>query len=131
MIVLFSSYLAFICACMCVVVRSSFCVPFPSSRSPIDCTFSGSTGVVVLLDRKKVYCANVGDSRAVLGQIDARGKLKAVALSDDQKPDRPDEAKRIVANGGRVEACQGPTGPVGPARVWLLNDDVPGLAMSR
>jgi serine/threonine protein phosphatase PrpC len=100
-------------------------------KSPIDCTFSGSTGVCVLLNRRKIICGNVGDSRAVLASVDAKGKLKAIALSDDHKPDRPDEMKRILENRGRVEACQSPQGPVGPARVWLLNDDVPGLAMSR
>ena len=100
-------------------------------KSPIDCTFSGSTGVCVLLNRRKIICGNVGDSRAVLASLDAKGKLKAIALSDDHKPDRPDEMKRIIENRGRVEACQSPQGPVGPARVWLLNDDVPGLAMSR
>ena len=100
-------------------------------KSPIDCSYSGSTGVCVLLNRRKIICANVGDSRAVLAAVDAKGKYTAVALSDDHKPDRPDEMKRILENRGRVEACQSPEGPVGPARVWLLNDDVPGLAMSR
>lgn len=40
------------------------------SFSHIDAGFSGSTGVAVLLKNDKIYCANVGDSRAVMGQID-------------------------------------------------------------
>jgi len=58
--------------------------------------------------------------------------MVAVPLSDDQKPDRPDEKKRILENRGRVEACKGARGEdIGPPRVWLSNQDVPGLAMSR
>jgi serine/threonine protein phosphatase PrpC len=45
----------------------------------------------------RLYCANVGDSRAVL----CRGGA-AVALSVDQTPGRPDERSRIEAAGGRV-----------------------------
>ncbi len=33
---------------------------------------------------------------------------------------------------GRVEACKGAKGEdIGPARVWLAHQDVPGLAMTR
>lgn len=45
-----------------------------------------------------VVCANAGDSRAVL----CRGKT-ALALSEDHKPDDPEETARIEAAGGRVE----------------------------
>jgi len=44
-----------------------------------------------------VVVANLGDSRAVL----ARGTT-ALRLSDDHKPNRPDEKKRIVKAGGKV-----------------------------
>lgn len=37
-------------------------------RCPIDDSMSGSTGIVVLLNGRKLYCANVGDSRAVLAE---------------------------------------------------------------
>ena len=78
-----------------------------------------------------IYTANVGDSRAVLGRKNGDG-ADAVELSEDQKPDRPDEKRRILASSGRVHACRGPSGePIGPARVWLAHQDVPGLAMSR
>ena len=56
----------------------------------------------------------------------------SIALSRDHKPDERDESKRILKRGGRVEAYQDEEGnPLGPARVWLAEEDIPGLAMSR
>lgn len=53
-------------------------------------------------------------------------------MSNDHKPDLPLERKRIEANGGRVEPYTDYDGSlVGPARVWLMDADIPGLAMSR
>ncbi|XP_047086897.1 probable protein phosphatase 2C 37 [Lolium rigidum] len=62
----------------------------------------GSTAVVALLVRDRLVVANCGDSRAVL----CRG-THAVPLSEDQKPDRPDERARIEAMGGRVMFING------------------------
>lgn len=93
---------------------------------------SGSTANIVLVEENDIYCANVGDSRAVLGHVDESGNVKAVPLSFDHKPSDSKERNRIEAMNGRVEACRGPYGnPVGPARVWLKGRDIPGLAMSR
>lgn len=102
------------------------------NKSNVDSSFSGSTGIACYLNGKQLYSCNTGDSRAVLGQLQKDGSYKAIPLSDDQKPDRPDEKKRIIANQGRVEHCKDSYGAdLGPARVWLLHQDVPGLAMSR
>lgn len=99
-------------------------------HSKIDCTFSGTTVIVCYMDDKTMYSCNAGDSRAVLAKL-VDGKMKAVDLSDDHKPERPDEMKRIAVK-GRVEACKGMNGEdIGPPRVWLKHEDVPGLAMSR
>nr|GMC61930.1 probable protein phosphatase 2C 75 [Ipomoea batatas] len=57
----------------------------------------GSTAVVVVLTDEHIVVANCGDSRAVLSR---RGR--AVPLSVDHKPNRPDELARIEALGGRV-----------------------------
>ena len=59
---------------------------------------SGSTVVAALFDGvRSVTIANVGDSRGVLCR-----KGKAISLSKDHKPVRPDETARIVDAGGFV-----------------------------
>lgn len=56
----------------------------------------------------------------------------STALSRDHKPDLKDEEERIVTNGGRIDPFREPNGdPIGPYRVWLKQENVPGLAMSR
>ena len=104
-----------------------------AQRSGIDCTFSGSTAIVVYLSDRHIYTCNVGDSRAVLARRSfTTQRFTAHPLSIDQKPDRPDERRRILECRGRVEACKGSRGEdIGPPRVWLAAQDVPGLAMSR
>jgi len=103
-----------------------------ATTGKIDCTFSGTTVVVCYLTGKKIYSCNAGDSRAVLGKQSSSGEWTAVPLSRDHKPDLPDEKKRILASNGRVEACKGADGnTIGPQRVWLQDQDVPGLAMTR
>ena len=117
-----------------------------AQRSGIDCTFSGSTAIVVYLTDRHIYTCNVGDSRAVLARRNltppptntatatatTAPRYTAHALSVDQKPDRADERRRIVECRGRVEPCKGAHNePIGPPRVWLPTQDVPGLAMSR
>ena len=93
--------------------------------SSIASSVSGSTGVAVLMHGSKLWSANVGDSRAVVGP--AGGALAARDL-DVSEPDAPAERKRIEAAGGYVspESAQ-----YGPARVWLRPGEGPGLAMSR
>lgn len=61
------------------------------------CSECGSTAVVVLIIGGWLWCANVGDSRALL----CRGG-KAIQLSLDHKPNREDELARIQAAGGMV-----------------------------
>lgn len=119
--------------------------------------YSGTTVVTVMLAGNNLVCANVGDSRAVLGSLrdkketeeeqkDSENQLESVAgpnstgdktwmatsLSMDHKPDRADEYERIMQSDGRVDPFREDNGdPVGPARVWLKTQQVPGLAMSR
>lgn len=74
----------------------------PGSLSPTtgeltSCT-AGATAVCVLIGGGKIYCANAGDSRAVLCR-----KGKAVPLSFDHKPNSAVESRRILNAGGTVE----------------------------
>ncbi|XP_074580141.1 putative protein phosphatase 2C 52 [Curcuma longa] len=57
----------------------------------------GSTASTAVLIDKQLFVANVGDSRAVI----CKGG-KAIPLSDDHKPNRSDERKRIEDAGGVV-----------------------------
>lgn len=68
-----------------------------------ECDAVGSTAVVSILTPEKIVVANCGDSRAVLCR-----NGKAIPLSSDHKPDRPDELDRIQAAGGRVIYWDGP-----------------------
>jgi serine/threonine protein phosphatase PrpC len=58
---------------------------------------SGCAAVVACIIGGWIWCANVGDSRALLCR-----EGKAVQLSLDHKPDRDDEAARIESAGGFV-----------------------------
>ena len=51
---------------------------------------TGTTACVVLITDKTIYCANAGDSRAVLNNAG-----EAVELSLDHKPDNAEELRRI------------------------------------
>mmetsp|Transcript_15191 Transcript_15191/g.34864 ORF Transcript_15191/g.34864 Transcript_15191/m.34864 type:complete len:702 (-) Transcript_15191:95-2200(-) len=73
----------------------------------------GTTAIVAAVTSRYLMVANVGDSRGVLCQ-DGR----AVPMSDDHKPNRPDERRRIELAGGMVVT-------VGVARVGGI------LAVSR
>mmetsp|Transcript_16904 Transcript_16904/g.35650 ORF Transcript_16904/g.35650 Transcript_16904/m.35650 type:complete len:413 (-) Transcript_16904:536-1774(-) len=91
---------------------------------------SGTTAIVCVMRPDRIWTACVGDSRAVMGREEKPGEdWKAIDLSQDQKPDNPEERKRIEANGGFVsEASEA----YGPARVWRFSYGLgPGLAMAR
>jgi serine/threonine protein phosphatase PrpC len=68
----------------------------------------GSTAITVFLRQRKLYVANVGDSRAVLccssnsSNSSTGSSSRAVDLSFDHKPNKPEERRRIQELGGRV-----------------------------
>ena len=86
--------------------------------------------MICLIRGNKLLVLNVGDSRAILA-CDVGDERKIVALTRDHKPSLEDEKQRILKAGGRVFSMEYEDGYNGPARVWLADQDVPGLAMSR
>ncbi|CAG9319239.1 unnamed protein product [Blepharisma stoltei] len=100
-------------------------------ESMINAEFSGSTLVSLFIRGSSIICGNVGDSRAVLAQK-YENAWNTVDLSRDHKPDLPDESARIIRANGRIEPYYDDNGqPLGPYRVWLHDQQIPGLAMSR
>lgn len=96
----------------------------------INSTFSGSTCVSVIYTPERLICPNIGDSRAVIGRCDG-GNWVGLELTRDHKPTEEDEKQRILENKGRIQPFIDEGEEIGPMRVWLEEDDVPGLAMTR
>ena len=113
--------------------------------STFDVNYSGTTANLVFIIGSKLICVNCGDSRSILSQKYLNSKItnihtntkfihnlndqnhEIIILSKDHKPDLFDEKERIISNNGRVERYS----QDGAYRVWLKDEDVPGLAMSR
>mmetsp|Transcript_7580 Transcript_7580/g.12768 ORF Transcript_7580/g.12768 Transcript_7580/m.12768 type:complete len:598 (-) Transcript_7580:176-1969(-) len=57
----------------------------------------GSTGTTALVLGRRLFCANVGDSRTMICR-----NFAPILMSEDHKPTREDEAKRIRDAGGFV-----------------------------
>ena len=66
--------------------------------SPKTAPQSGSTAATVILMGRRLFAANVGDSRVVL----CRAGGQCVELTSDHKPSRPDEDARVRASGGFI-----------------------------
>lgn len=117
---------------------------------PQDLRLSGTTVCTVFFDGTTIHCGNAGDSRAIkvaiketkvkkdsandTGDTAVEVRLVTKALSIDHKPDMPEESKRILGMGGRIDTFHDSSNndePIGPYRVWLKDQDMPGLAMSR
>lgn len=94
----------------------------------IDSFCSGTTAVTLVKQGPYLVIGNLGDSRAVLGTRDKNNMLTAVQLTVDLKPNLPAEAERIRRCKGRVFALHDEPEVT---RVWLPNNDSPGLAMAR
>ncbi|KAK7374384.1 hypothetical protein VNO80_07814 [Phaseolus coccineus] len=98
------------------------------THQSIDCFCSGTTAVTLIKQGHDLIVGNVGDSRAVLGTREIDDSLVAVQLTVDLKPNLPAEEERIRSCKGRVFALHDEPEV---ARVWLPNNDSPGLAMAR
>ncbi|KAI3956966.1 hypothetical protein MKX01_001000 [Papaver californicum] len=97
-------------------------------QEKLDCSCSGTTSVTIIKQGKDLIIANLGDSRAVLGTSSDNGEMVAVQLTTDLKPSVPEEAERIRKSNGRVFALDN---EAHVTRVWLPDQNYPGLAMTR
>ncbi len=91
----------------------------------INSNLSGTTGNFLIHIKDKIICYNIGDSRSLYITED----YKIIEISKDHKPEIEEESKRILEKGGRIKRLNNSN--IGPFRVWLKNEDYPGLAMSR
>ncbi|KAE8679278.1 putative protein phosphatase 2C 48 [Hibiscus syriacus] len=94
----------------------------------INSFYSGTTALTIVRQGDLIYVANIGDSRAVLATTSDEGNLVPVQLTVDFKPNLPQEAERIIQCKGRVFCLHDEPGV---HRVWLPDEESPGLAMSR
>ncbi|KAF2288445.1 hypothetical protein GH714_007534 [Hevea brasiliensis] len=99
-----------------------------SLDASIDSFCSGTTAVTVVKQGNHLIIANLGDSRAVLGTRCNKNQLKPVQLTVDLKPNIASEAERIKNSNGRIFALDEEPEVF---RIWMPNEDCPGLAMAR
>ncbi|GAV76897.1 PP2C domain-containing protein [Cephalotus follicularis] len=94
----------------------------------IDGFCSGTTAVTVIKQGDHLIVANLGDSRAVLCTRDSTNQLVPVQLTNDLKPNLPSECERIRNCKGRVFSLDEEPDVL---RIWMPEENYPGLAMSR
>jgi len=97
-----------------------------SSQTKLDCVVSGSTATLIYAKDRKLWVSHVGDSRAIIGRREA-DRVVAYKLTNDHKPQVPQENERILKSGGLVKKLPYDV----PYRVFFENSDMPGLSMSR
>ncbi|KAL5701366.1 hypothetical protein ACHQM5_026711 [Ranunculus cassubicifolius] len=94
----------------------------------IDSYCSGTTAVTLFRQGEHLMVANLGDSRAILCTRNKKQKLVPVQLTVDLKPSIQSEAARIKRCNGRVFSM---SEEPNVSRLWLPDENSPGLAMSR
>ncbi|KAL1549086.1 putative protein phosphatase 2C 65 [Salvia divinorum] len=97
-------------------------------ESSVESYCSGTTSVCVLKKGEHLIISNLGDSRAVLCKRGDSNEAVAEQLTVDLKPNVPSEAKRIISCQGRVQAMEEEQNVY---RIWMPDEDCPGLAMAR
>ena len=109
---------------------------------------SGTTAITAYFVGTQFTVANIGDSRAVVGEKKGK-RVIAYSLSIDQTPYRQDERERVKASGAVVMSCDQLEGIVpyhenwgvnlgdeidnggDPPRVWAPGKSFPGCAFTR
>lgn len=126
-----------------VIHNNSFNIveKWPKTHSGLPST-SGTTASVAFIKNNKLYIGHCGDSGIILGIKDEKNpnKWKCEELTVEHKPECPNELRRIVACGGKVQPKQGIHRVVwfrnkslyqGPTRRSTKIEEVPFLAVAR
>lgn len=100
------------------------------AQKALDVSMTGTTAAVAVVHERQLICANVGDSRIVVGTM-RKGSHVPKVLTTDHVPSHPAERQRIEAAGGRVEKWAPAGLDTGPPRLWLKHKRLPGLLTSR
>mmetsp|Transcript_17789 Transcript_17789/g.45577 ORF Transcript_17789/g.45577 Transcript_17789/m.45577 type:complete len:1043 (-) Transcript_17789:686-3814(-) len=113
-----------------------------------DDSMSGTTAIGAFFVNTSFTIANIGDSRAIVGEKKGK-RVIAYSLSIDQTPYRADERERVKAAGAVVMSCDQLEGIVpyhenwgvnlgeeldnggDPPRVWAPGKSFPGCAFTR
>ena len=82
---------------------------------------SSRTALAVLLKGNKIWTANLGDCRCVVGSEE----MKVMLATEDHKPQQPKEKARIESAGGEVRFDEV------THRIYIKGTDDPGLAVAR
>ena len=85
---------------------------------------SGSCGLISLVFEKKIYIANVGDSRCIISLNN--GQIRK-DVTRDHKPNYPYEKERILLNGGKIYQTQTLLNQNGENNELVENDDVSNI----
>ena len=98
----------------------------------IESDISGTTVSSLILISNKILSINLGDSRSCIFKKE-NDRYSYKYLTRDHKPTEKDERIRIINNNGRIKQCYDEQLKkfIGPERIWLKNEDTPGLAMTR
>ncbi|KAL3356988.1 hypothetical protein AABB24_017580 [Solanum stoloniferum] len=98
-------------------------------REPsIESYSSGTTAVTLFKQGEHLFIGNLGDSRAIICTRDEKNQLISQQLTVDLKPHLLNEYERIKSCKGRVMAMEQEPNVY---RVWMPDEDCPGLAMAR
>lgn len=101
-------------------------------NSGIDCSLSGSTVSVALVNERRLFLTWVGDSLCFLLSRDKEGTLAARLLNPPHNFESHGERARVESVGGRIVRFEDPDDKfIGPYRVFLPDKPIPGLSMSR
>ena len=117
------------------------------SADQFDASLSGSTCLVSVLFKNKLYTASLGDSKGVIGQSHSQNmmggnfmmspvpvarKMVAIEVSIEHKASCPREKARVRSSGGSVRPYMNQDfEEVGPDRIWNKDGKHPGLMVSR